>query len=68
MAASYVKKGLGISVLDQISASSLNSSEFIWSLKDAPSCDVYLVIPKKISKSHIQENFISFTLSHNYKL
>jgi DNA-binding transcriptional LysR family regulator len=68
MAASYVKKGLGISVLDQISASSLNSSEFIWRLKDAPSCDVYLVVPKKISKSHIQENFISFTLSHNYKL
>ena len=68
MAASYVKKGLGISVLDQISASSLNSSKFIWNLKEAPSCDVYLVIPKNISKSHIQENFISFTLSHNYKL
>ena len=68
MAASYVKKGLGISVLDQISASSLNSSEFIWNLKEAPSCDVYLVIPKNISKSHIQENFISFNLSHNYKL
>ena len=68
MAASYVKKGLGISVLDQISASSLNSSKFIWNLKQAPSCDVYLVIPKNISKSHIQENFISFILSHNYKL
>ena len=50
MAASYVKKGLGISVLDQISASSLNSSKFIWNLKEAPSCDVYLVIPKNISK------------------
>jgi hypothetical protein len=68
MAASYVKKGLGISVLDQISASSLNSSDFIWNLKEAPSCNVYLVIPKNITKSHIQENFISFVINHNYKL
>jgi DNA-binding transcriptional LysR family regulator len=68
MAASYVKKGLGISVLDQISASSLNSSEYIWSLENAPSCDVYFVSSKTKTRSYIQENFISFLMNHNYKL
>ena len=68
MAASYVKKGLGISVLDQISASSLNSEKYIWELDGAPSCDVYLVVPKTATKSLVQENFIDFMTSYNYKL
>ena len=68
MAASYVTKGLGISVLDQTSASSLNSEEYIWNLEGAPSCDVYQVIPKVSSKSYLLENFITFLSNHNYKL
>ena len=68
MAASCVKKGLGISVLDQTSASSLNSEQYIWELDDAPSCDVYLVAPKASAKSVLLENFINFMTSYNYKL
>ena len=68
MASSFVENGLGVAVLDEISATSLNHQHKIWELNDSPSCAVYIILPKKSSRAIILENFISFLLSHNYKL
>ena len=68
MASSFVENGVGITVLDEISATSLNHQHKIWELNNSPSCDVYIILPKTTSRTIILENFISYLLSHNYKL
>ena len=68
MARSYVAKGLGITVLDEISATSLNPEYKTWELSQAPSCNIYIILPKVSPRTLIAKSFISFLTSHNYKL
>tara|TARA_B110000014_G_scaffold264340_1_gene265075 strand:+ start:1069 stop:1941 length:873 start_codon:yes stop_codon:yes gene_type:complete len=68
MARSFVEKGVGITILDEISASAYNSQYKIWELKHSPVFDVNIILSRSTSRALILENFITFTLSHNYKL
>jgi len=68
MAASFAEKGIGISILDEISAYSIASDECIWQLNGSPSCDVHLILPKNTSRSLIVNNLLKFIDSLDYNL
>ncbi|HJM14924.1 MAG TPA: LysR family transcriptional regulator [SAR86 cluster bacterium] len=68
MASSYAKKGLAVSVLDEISANSLCNKKNIWLLEESPSTDIYIILPKKASRSVIEEKFLSYIAEQEYKI
>ena len=68
MAASYSKKGLAISILDEISAHSLCDKNNTRKLEDSPSTDVYIILPKKASRSVIESKFLSYIHEQEYKI
>ena len=68
MASSFAEKGLAISVLDELSANSLCDKKNIWELEESPSIDIYIILPKKVSRSVIEEKFLSYIDEQEYKI